>query len=750
MGSDTHATKQAGRIATWLPRLAERADVVAASSAIWHIAIDAASKSEEKSEPAASREEEDARGLSGYKLAIELIGDQVEKLIPAWISRFLEQLQAANDEQQRRVAAIGSDEDVPSIDMANIIAVNQLQKVLQATGDRIDPHIEPIVDAMGSWDRDRDEQLCASVEYAGPAISRAIPKLLEMLRVRSVWCWPSHLSRALANASRFDGTVIGSLREMLSSDLSSVREAAISVLGTIGPAAQSSADQLLAFRNGNEAERCGMLHALARQGSPTAEILDLFAAAMVDENGYVRRAAVYAVGELTPEPERFVPLLIDACDYPHHLHDTSLPEAAVDALAKYGPRARAALPRLEQFVTGPIKGRTVPAKQAFRAIERISPEAPPVRRSEDPTVRAEPVSDDEPLFGVIHEGNRCYIDRSGRVVIRTDFEWGEDFSDGLAIVRRSGGTSVIDRKGRVVFESTWDEIKPFCEGLAAVKKDKKWGFVDVHGKLVIEPQYDAVTRFSEGLAGFEVGRTEGSFAKTLTIARPGLRGFIDRTGGVVIPPIWPDARAFHDGRALVCTGGTMKPNPLIDDGEMLADRKYGYIDRTGRLVIAGVYGMFSHSFSEGLAAVHVGDGFSRVRYGYIDANGREVIPLTLKSATSFSGGVALVSRRGRKYRSIHFVIDPTGRVLTELAYPMVEAFSEGFAAAWNGNSYGFLDVTGRWSVEPQFDQCEPFKNGLAWVQRGDWYGLIDTTGKFVWGPTTEGAVARVLESDWTS
>ena len=85
------------------------------------------------------------------------------------------------------------------------------------------------------------------------------------------------------------------------------------------------------------------------------------------------------------------------------------------------------------------------------------------------------------------------------------------------------------------------------------------------------------------------------------------------------------------------------------------------------------------------------------------------------------------------------MINPAGRVVLEAPYRILEPFSEGLAAAWSGEAFGFIDIEGRWAIEPQFDQVEPFEDGLAEVQRGDWFGLIDDTGEFAWGPTIEGA-----------
>ena len=264
---------------------------------------------------------------------------ELDTLIAAWVARLLEQLRAQHRSQRLRENAINARIHPPAIDTGNIIAVGILQTVLKAVGERIDPHVEPLVDAIGTLDRDGDEDIAAALAFAGPAVGRAAPKLLEALRIRGIWCWPSRLARALANASRFNAAVLAALSDMLSSADESARIAAMHVLGVIGPGARSAAAQLLAFRTGSDAERCGMIDALGRQGTPTPQFLDVLEEALADENGYVGRAAASALGSLTPEPARFVPLLILACDRSEPLHDESLAESAVAALGNYGAQA---------------------------------------------------------------------------------------------------------------------------------------------------------------------------------------------------------------------------------------------------------------------------------------------------------------------------------------------------------------------------------------------------------------------------
>jgi hypothetical protein len=637
---ESNEEARARQVAALLPRLAEPERLMETGQALFNLMMEDVREASAKDRAAHDYE---ADGRRVYERAAELIADDLDRLIPAWIERLLELLRAQHRRQQELMAAIRAGDEMPEIDLAGILAHQQLEKALVAAGPRMDPHIGPLISAFGMLGRDADEHLCAPLEHAGPGVSAAVPAMLQALRTHGVWCWPSHLSAALARANEFDARVLPELRTLLSSDLADTRHAAMNALAALGPRAKPAARELLDLGRGAESDRSLAMHALSRIGEATPEVLDLLEAAIRDPSGYVRRSAAAALGELRPDPNRFVPLLAAACDDTECLHDESLPEAAVRALAEYGPAAYAALPRLMRFLEGPVKERTVEADLVREAVERIaaggargvmSVSAP--EKPFEPPQRSEPASHDEPLWPVPHQGRLCYIDGRGRVVIQTDYSWGEPFSDGRAIVRDESTTAVIDRTGRTVFQSTWDDIKAFSESLAAVKKEKKWGFVDLNGNVVVDPRYDSVTRFSERLAGVELGRMEGHNDSGISMDTPGRRGFINRSGRVVIPLEWIECYPFQDGRAVVCTGGVMKPHILFEDRMVLSERKYGYIDSTGALVIRGVYSLAA-PFSEGLAAVE-SFNFGRERAGYINAQGRVVLPLKYTSAGQFSGG----------------------------------------------------------------------------------------------------------------
>ena len=57
----------------------------------------------------------------------------------------------------------------------------------------------------------------------------------------------------------------------------------------------------------------------------------------------------------------------------------------------------------------------------------------------------------EGLAAVREHGTYGYIDERGTVVIPAQFDWGEPFAGGMAIVYRAGKPYVIDRSGPCAF-----------------------------------------------------------------------------------------------------------------------------------------------------------------------------------------------------------------------------------------------------------------------------------------------------------
>ena len=166
----------------------------------------------------------------------------------------------------------------------------------------------------------------------------------------------------------------------------------------------------------------------------------------------------------------------------------------------------------------------------------------------DPLDRSQTVDPKAPL----QPCSFTYIDRSGKNVL-TGFQNAQEFSEGLAAVRKSRFWGFIAKDGSAVIPERFQSVKPFHDELAAVQIGGKWGFIDQTGSMVIPPQFDNAEGFSEGVGlawqnqryMFIDKRGKQLFGRTFSVAAPFASGLAhvalaERTA-------WLWAYINHDG-----------------------------------------------------------------------------------------------------------------------------------------------------------------------------------------------------------
>ncbi len=160
----------------------------------------------------------------------------------------------------------------------------------------------------------------------------------------------------------------------------------------------------------------------------------------------------------------------------------------------------------------------------------------------------------------------------------------------------------------------------------------------------------------------------------------------------------------------------------------MRDGKFGYIDRTGKIVIPAKFD-FADDFSEGLAGVGIGE-----RYGYIDATGKFVIPPHVGYPYKFKNGLAKVIV-GDKTRTI----DRTGKVVTNSVATTTSETTQPdrdrLVRFEQNNKYGYKDRAGKIVIPAQFELvADRFVEGIAWVELNDRVGYINDRGKTIASP----------------
>jgi len=241
--------------------------------------------------------------------------------------------------------------------------------------------------------------------------------------------------------------------------------------------------------------------------------------------------------------------------------------------------------------------------------------------------------------------------------------------------------------------------------LLRVSADGKYGYMDTNGRIVIAPCYQVKTgEFQEGLAAVP----EDCHDKEKW-------GYIDISGQFVIAPQFRAANSFSEGLAAVQVGDN-----------------WGFINKAGDIVIPTTY-MSVCNFSEGMACVRqCGDyeGNYTCPYGYIDKHGKTVIAPFTTHPSDFSEGFALV-KIGEQFK----YIDSNGKIVIEVGFDFSAGnFSQGMAKVRQDNKFGYIDKSGKMVIRANFEAAGDFSEGLAYASIDGKYGFIDRSGTFVIPP----------------
>lgn len=296
--------------------------------------------------------------------------------------------------------------------------------------------------------------------------------------------------------------------------------------------------------------------------------------------------------------------------------------------------------------------------------------------------------------------------------------------------------------------STQSAEQPF-EPLFSISVDGKKGYIDKTGKVVIEPRFGMVQRLFDGRLAMACRPDRLSM------------GYIDRKGDWAIEPRYGDAHSFKEGLAAVRI-----------DGE------FGFIDETGRVVITPQYDCVGW-FYQGVARVGVESWSSLIKrqvadvgttcnWVYIDKKGRRISKARAEKQREQAeqwelkpkekdGRYGLIDRDGNwtlpptlvHIRAFHGGraaarsnngwghIDETGKLVIAVQYEFVEDYvaDSNVSVVKQGGKWGMINDSGDWIVKPRFSWSNGIQHGLWSVVLDGKAGYIDLSGNWVWEPT---------------
>ncbi|HEX6183070.1 MAG TPA: WG repeat-containing protein [Pyrinomonadaceae bacterium] len=190
---------------------------------------------------------------------------------------------------------------------------------------------------------------------------------------------------------------------------------------------------------------------------------------------------------------------------------------------------------------------------------------------------------------------------------------------------------------------------------------------------------------------------------------------------------------------------------------VMVNFKWGYIDRTGKLVTELKYDQESR-FGDGYAVVMSGllavdyekaepvggmvavpVGPEGIKWEIIDAAGKAVVRLPNDRhyvGSGFSEGLALFSVWQLGRGSVYGYMDTAGRVVVEPQFITAGYFREGLADVCKDyGRCGYIDRSGKFVVPPKYKETHPFSEGLgALITQDELLGFVDKAGEFVIPP----------------
>jgi len=359
-------------------------------------------------------------------------------------------------------------------------------------------------------------------------------------------------------------------------------------------------------------------------------------------------------------------------------------------------------------------------------------------------------------------GKIGFIDKTGRYIIKPQYDWIQGFKGNVAAVEgsktpRSDDNSevsvvnrfgAIDIHGALIVPLEYDTVRAIGDGFIMAHNDSGWALFDETGKrlcpdtlegqpgdagdgLVHYSTYSDDDRSEEGFLDKNCNKVlkfeyyKGDFAEGSKRVRPsgerfgnGLLWADDDNGKLLINTKGEEAARFKsEGVAIYRTMPFSEGLSAVATGYRDSEKEgviftnWGYADTKGALIIPGQYDE-AHDFSEGLACVKKGG-----LYGFIDAAGREVIAPQYDDADmdGFRDGLCAVFTGGKDLRC--YFIDRQGKRIFDAEFEEAYGFHEGLAAVKVNGKWGYIDRTGAFVIKPVYSGAGSFSCGLAAVSK---------------------------------
>ena len=322
-----------------------------------------------------------------------------------------------------------------------------------------------------------------------------------------------------------------------------------------------------------------------------------------------------------------------------------------------------------------------------------------------------------------------FIDSTGNILIKPEYDSVTGFNEGLAVVSKNDSVFYINKENSNPFNLIFSEAFPFKNGIAAVRQNNKYCFINRQGQT-ISPFYDEINELSNNAYVFKLNNKFGAFNQFVqTITEPrfeklgdfkndfasfsenGKYGFVSKTGYI------------HKAEFDWISDFTENKIAIIKQNNY-----YGLINSNGIVILKPQFDLILNVNHNIYIPV------KNSLYGFFSGNGCFLSAITFdfvkeKPPEFYTNGTLL--KLLKKNREA--LMDFNGKLVMdfgindEINFPVT-----GLYKVKRRNKFGFIDKKLNVIIPFKYNAALNFKDSIAIVRIKENNSLINTEGKEIY------------------
>ncbi len=243
---------------------------------------------------------------------------------------------------------------------------------------------------------------------------------------------------------------------------------------------------------------------------------------------------------------------------------------------------------------------------------------------------------------------------------------------------------LANEKGEILLPCEYEEIGQFWrdKNIATIRRDTMYGVIDSNFKIIIPCEYELI---------------QGDLTGNLIFKKNGLFGLMDLNTTILIPALY---QQFNGFRQIMYT---RDPNPYA---MVMRDSLYGYINLKGKEVIPCKYKHLGYEIHNNRVFYQENN-----KYGFLDTTGKAVVAPVYDRVFDFIIDVTAV-QKGEKWA----LINDKGKLVTEYIYDMIVGhtwYDQQFVVVYQNKKCGIIDKKGKLILPIEYEAIHDFSQAIG-------------------------------------